>query len=156
MKCEAIIYFLLLWVVYIMVALALLEHAESAEPCLRTQAAALKAAKKHRVDPALVLAIMKVESNFNPDARGSVGEVGLMQLHPRFHAVYPGEIERNIDTGVAYLARLKTLCKKDYGDAWFVCYNTGANRRIKAPYQFPYYKKVQEAKREVAPYVVGK
>jgi len=38
------------------------------------------AARKYRLDPALVKAIVWKESRFNPGARGKVGELGLMQL----------------------------------------------------------------------------
>src|SRR5205807_9048265 len=39
------------------------------------------AARRYRVEPALVKAIVWRESRFNPAARGRVGELGLMQLH---------------------------------------------------------------------------
>src|SRR5205807_5349155 len=38
------------------------------------------AARRYRVEPALVKAIVWRESRFNPAARGRVGELGLMQL----------------------------------------------------------------------------
>ena len=38
------------------------------------------AARKYRVDPALVKAVVWRESRFNPTIRGSVGEIGLMQV----------------------------------------------------------------------------
>ena len=37
------------------------------------------------VDPLLILAIMAIESSFNPVAQSSMGAVGLMQVIPRFH-----------------------------------------------------------------------
>jgi soluble lytic murein transglycosylase len=42
----------------------------------------LAAARRYAVDPALVKAIVWRESRFNPAARGSRGEIGLMQIIP--------------------------------------------------------------------------
>ncbi|MEI6568895.1 MAG: transglycosylase SLT domain-containing protein, partial [Verrucomicrobiota bacterium] len=38
------------------------------------------AANRYRIDPALIKAIVWKESRFHPEARGRVGELGLMQL----------------------------------------------------------------------------
>lgn len=42
-------------------------------------------AKKQNVDPFLVVAIMSIESSFNPSAQSPVGAQGLMQVHTRVH-----------------------------------------------------------------------
>ena len=42
----------------------------------------LAAARRYGVDPALVKAVVWRESRFNPRARGSRGEIGLMQIIP--------------------------------------------------------------------------
>ncbi len=42
----------------------------------------LTAARRYSVDPALVKAVVWRESRFNPRARGSRGELGLMQIIP--------------------------------------------------------------------------
>ena len=44
-----------------------------------------EAAERHRVDPALVRAVIETESNWNPSAISRKGAVGLMQVM-RFHA----------------------------------------------------------------------
>jgi soluble lytic murein transglycosylase-like protein len=46
---------------------------------------AYRAGAEHRVDPLLILAIVAVESRFNPVAQSVLGAKGLMQVLPRFH-----------------------------------------------------------------------
>jgi soluble lytic murein transglycosylase-like protein len=41
--------------------------------------------RERRIDPLLILAIIGVESGFNPFAESSMGARGLMQVIPRFH-----------------------------------------------------------------------
>ena len=42
--------------------------------------------RRLELDPALILAIISVESRFNPVAESAMGAKGLMQVIPRFHA----------------------------------------------------------------------
>ncbi len=51
----------------------------------RFVAHAFRAAGEFRLDPYLVLAVMSIESNFNPNARSSAGAQGLMQVLTRVH-----------------------------------------------------------------------
>ena len=46
----------------------------------RFDAQILSASSRYGVDPSLVKAVVWKESNFDPDARGTAGEVGLMQI----------------------------------------------------------------------------
>ena len=48
-------------------------------------AAAYRAGAQHSVDPLLILAVMAVESRYNPVAESLVGAKGLMQVMPKFH-----------------------------------------------------------------------
>lgn len=48
-------------------------------------AAAFRAGGEHRVDPLLVLAVVAVESRFNPVAESGLGARGLMQVLPKYH-----------------------------------------------------------------------
>lgn len=49
-------------------------------------AAAYETAPRFRLDPYLILAVISVESGFNPVAESRVGAIGLMQIMPKVHA----------------------------------------------------------------------
>jgi soluble lytic murein transglycosylase-like protein len=69
-----------------------------------------EAAERHRVDPALVRAVIEAESNWNPGAVSRRGAAGLMQLVPttaqRFGVNDVFNPQQNVDAGVRYLKRL--------------------------------------------------
>jgi soluble lytic murein transglycosylase-like protein len=46
---------------------------------------AYRAGHEFAVDPLLILAVMAIESRYNPVAESSMGAKGLMQIIPRFH-----------------------------------------------------------------------
>lgn len=48
--------------------------------------AAYQEAARLRIDPLLIVAVMAVESRFNPVAQSDSGAMGLMQVIPRYHA----------------------------------------------------------------------
>jgi soluble lytic murein transglycosylase-like protein len=77
------------------------------------------AQQEHGFDPALLLAVMQVESGFNPTARSSQGALGLMQVQPFSGQLMARELgiewrgastlldpESNVRIGAAYLARM--------------------------------------------------
>ncbi|MEZ5314175.1 MAG: lytic transglycosylase domain-containing protein [Thermoanaerobaculia bacterium] len=77
------------------------------------------AARRHRLNPELVAAVIRAESAFNPRALSRKGARGLMQLMPataRRYGVTPSELwkpERNIEAGVRYLAFLADKFEDD-------------------------------------------
>src|SRR5439155_1003347 len=87
-----------------------------------------EAAGRHRLDPALVRAVIETESNWNPKAYSHKGAGGLMQLIPttaqRYGAYDVFDPQQNIDAGVRYL---RTLLERYHGnlDLVLAAYNAG-------------------------------
>ena len=77
------------------------------------------------VDPNLALAVMRAESSGSANAVSSVGAVGLFQLMPSsFPGVNINDPVTNIDTGIAYLAKLLNQYNGDTTLA-LAAYNAG-------------------------------
>jgi soluble lytic murein transglycosylase-like protein len=69
---------------------ALVEHLSrrfyiAAGPTERMVQVAHRAARDVGLDPLLVLAVISIESRFNPIAESSMGAKGLMQIIPKYH-----------------------------------------------------------------------
>ncbi len=94
----------------------------------------IKASERHKIEPALIKAIIKAESNFNHRAVSPKGARGLMQLMPAtasslqvqdsFHP------ENNIEGGVKYLRYLLNYFNGNLPLA-LAAYNAGENAVIR-------------------------
>ncbi|HEX7533767.1 MAG TPA: lytic transglycosylase domain-containing protein [Syntrophales bacterium] len=94
----------------------------------------IRASEKHKIEPALIKAIIKAESNFNHRAVSPKGARGLMQLMPAtassvqvqdsFHP------ENNIEGGVRYLRYLLNYFNGNLPLA-LAAYNAGENAVIR-------------------------
>jgi hypothetical protein len=88
------------------------------------------AAEKHRLDPALLTAVARVESNFDPYAVSDKGACGILQLTPdtaeRFGVEDIFDPEQNIEGGASYL---RWLLDRFEGrtDLALAAYNAGEN-----------------------------
>ena len=87
-----------------------------------------EASDRHKVDAALVRAVIETESGWNPKAYSHKGAGGLMQLIPttaqRYGAYDVFDPQQNIDAGVKYL---RTLLERYNGnlDLALAAYNAG-------------------------------
>lgn len=92
-------------------------------------------ANRYDLDPMFLMAVIKTESHFNPKARGTLGDSGLMQLLPKTARAVARELNlpekvnlydpvTNIRIGAAYFAQLR----KHYnhvGNHYISAYNMG-------------------------------
>ena len=89
----------------------------------------LEAAKQHRIDPALIAAVIRAESNGFPRAVSRKGARGLMQLMPatarRLGVKSAFDPRENIRAGAAYLAELAERFGETNADLILAAYNAG-------------------------------
>jgi len=104
----------------------------------RVLATIVRESRRNGLDPALVTAVIQVESRFDPFAVSHAGACGLMQLMPptaqwlREKSALPGRIRQahlfnpvlNIELGTSYLAQLLDRFEGDLVRA-LIAYNAG-------------------------------
>lgn len=105
------------------------------------------AAKSSNLDPALVHAVISVESGHRQDAVSPKGAVGLMQLMPgtalRYGASMPGKShEENLRAGTRYLRDLLNLFENRL-DLALAAYNAGEGAVQKYGNRIPPYRETQ-------------
>ena len=87
-----------------------------------------EAAERHKVDPALVKAVITTESGWNPQAVSRKGAVGLMQLIPqtaqRFGVNNSFDPAQNVEGGTTYLRSLLDRYNGDLPKS-LAAYNAG-------------------------------
>ena len=100
----------------------------SASPPDRLERIVHEAGERHRVDPALIKAVISTESGWNPRATSRKGAMGLMQLIPETAKRYGGgnlyDPAQNVEAGTQYL---KSLLDRYDGDLnkTLAAYNAG-------------------------------
>ena len=74
-------------------------------------------ARRYNLDPCLVMAVIQVESGFDPEAVSHKGAQGLMQILPGTAASLglkdPLDPQSNLRAGIRYLAQLKKVFNND-------------------------------------------
>ena len=114
------------------------------------------AADANGLEPALIDAVIAVESNHNPTALSPKGAQGLMQLMPdtsrRFGVADPWHPEQNIDGGARYLSELLDKFDHDLPLA-LAAYNAGEQTVLRYGRQVPPFRETRSyVKRVMAIY----
>lgn len=110
------------------------------------------AADASGLEPALINAVIAVESNHNPAALSPKGAMGLMQLMPetsrRFGVADPWHPDQNIRGGARYLSELLVMFDNDLPLA-LAAYNAGERTVMRYGRQVPPFPETQNYVRRV-------
>lgn len=118
-----------------------------------------EAANTYNVPVALLIAMGKVESNFNPNTVSGAGAIGIMQLMPGTAAslgvTNPYDPRQNIMGGAKYVAELMGMFQGHSNALELVIagYNAGPQAVINAGYQIPPYTETQNHVKKVMGYI---
>lgn len=110
-----------------------------------------QAAARHNVDPSLVRSVVKVESNFNPNAVSRKGAMGLMQLMPStarsLNVVNPFDPAQNVEAGVKHLRALLDNYRGNVSLS-LAAYNAGS-AAVSRSAGVPHYRETQNYVRRI-------
>ena len=105
-----------------------------------------RVASRHKLSPALLNAVIRAESAYDPRAVSPKGAIGLMQLLPstgqRFGARDLFSVEQNVEAGAGYLRWLMTMFD-DHLDLVLAAYNAGEQAVVNAGCRIPAYPETQ-------------
>ena len=145
----------------------------AARPSAEVRTVVDRVASRHKLSPALLDAVIRAESAFDPRAVSPKGAIGLMQLLPstgqRFGARDLFSVEQNVEAGAGYLRWLMTMFD-NHLDLALAAYNAGEKAVVDAGCRIPAYPETQAyvkrilhdleqrgdaARRGASPYVGG-
>lgn len=111
-----------------------------------------RVARKVKLSPELLHAVVQAESAYNPKARSSAGAMGLMQLMPgtasRYGVANAWDPSQNLEGGARYLRDLLDMFKNNLRLA-LAAYNAGENAVKKYGNRIPPYPETQNYVRKV-------
>lgn len=117
-----------------------------------------KMAARYGVESALIKAVIKAESNFDPSAVSRKGAIGLMQLMPGtaadFNVSNPYNPHENIEGGTRYLRYLTKIFDNDTR-LIVAAYNAGENAVIRYGRNIPPYKETRDYVKRVTNYLAS-